>query len=155
MLLSFLLQYQPSILWMGVATVTKCVVNACSSIQRRCYISHSFHSKRCYNSHVVATRLSASVSRGEWVNAQQSKPRLQLYSINFALKQRYNSFISKLLKCIALKFIVACVAMHALVMNTYSHNLLVLSLYIITVASKLTVISTCSTWFLDGNKSTC
>ena len=81
---------------------------------------------------------SASVYRGEWVyrmcsEAFKDKARLQPHSKIFGLKQlcnNLNNFIWKILKdkgSFILKFKVLCVAMHTLVMNCYSHDLLVLS----------------------------
>ena len=72
---------------------------------------------------------------GEWVyrtcsEAFKHKARLQPHSKNFNFVILLNSFICKILKykaCFILKFKVVCVAMHALVMNHYSCDLLVLS----------------------------
>ena len=146
MLLGFFIWHQPSILWMGVALITKRVVNTCPRIQRQCYISHSFHSQRHYNSHVVAMQeqdgalqcIIDNMYQGEWAccmhsKAFKDKARLQIHSKSFGLKEILivlNTFICKILKCKASfisKFKIACVAMCTLVMNCYSRDLLVLS----------------------------
>ena len=83
----------------------------------------------------LGTRWSTSVHKGEWVyrthsEAFKDKARLQLHSKSFGLKQFCNSFICQILKYKAgfiLKFKVVCIATRTLVMNCYSHDLLVLS----------------------------
>ena len=88
----------------------------------------------------LGTNKSVSVYRGEWAyhtcsKAFKDKARPQLHSKNYGLKQlcnsfKYGSFICKILKYKAgfiLKFKVVCVATRTLVMNCYSHDLLVLS----------------------------
>ena len=83
----------------------------------------------------LGTTWSTSVYRGEWPyhtrsEAFKDKARVQLHSKSFGLKQLSNSCICKILKYktgFILKFKVVCVATRTLVMNCYSHDLLVLS----------------------------
>ena len=83
----------------------------------------------------LGTSQSTSVYRGEWAyhthsEAFKDKARLQFHSKNFGLSNfviLLNSFICKILKYKAIKFKVVGIAMHTLVMNCYSHDLLVLS----------------------------
>ena len=78
------------VLWMGVALITKRIVNTCprSAILVVHFIVEGvevFMAK-------LGTRRSASVYRGEWAyrtrsEAFKEKARLQLHSKNFGLKQ--------------------------------------------------------------------
>ena len=81
---------------MGVALVTKHVMNAChkSSI----LVVHFIVGGTAVLMAKLGTRRSASVYRGEWAyrtcsKAFKDKARLQLHSESFGLKQLYKSFI--------------------------------------------------------------
>ena len=90
MLLSFFIWHYPSILWMGVALVTKRVVNACP--RSAILVVHFIVEGVAVFMAKLGTRRSASVYRGEWAcltrgEAFKDKARLQLHSKNFGLKQ--------------------------------------------------------------------
>ena len=119
-----------------MALVTKRVVNACP--RSAILVVHFIAGSSAVLVAKLGTRWSASVYRGEWAYHTHSKAfkdnaRLQLHSKNFGLK---TSFICKILKYKAgfiLKFKVICVAMHALVMNHYSRDLLVLAVITVVI----------------------
>ena len=84
----------PSILWMGVALVTKRVVNACP--RSAILVVHFIAGGVAVFMAKLGTR-SASVYRGEWAyhtrsEAFKDKVRLQLHSKSFGLKRLSNSF---------------------------------------------------------------
>ena len=91
---------------MGVALVTKRVVNACH--RSAILVVHFIVGGTTVLVTKLGTRWSASVYRGEWVyhmhsEAFKDKARLQLHSRSFGLKQLYNSFKSFIF-IIVLKF---------------------------------------------------
>ena len=80
----------PSILWMGVALVTKRVMNACP--RSAILVVHFIVGAVALLKAKLGTRRSISVYRGEWAyrtrsEAFKDKARLQLHSKNFGLKQ--------------------------------------------------------------------
>ena len=89
---------------MGVALVTKRIVNTCQREKCSAILVISFIVGDAAVLVVkLGTRLSTSVHRGEWAyhthsEAFKHEARLQLHSKNFALKQLCNSFICKILK---------------------------------------------------------
>ena len=119
-----------------MALVTNCVMKAC---HRSAILVIHFIVGGTAVLMVKLTRQSTSVYGGEWAycmcsEAFDDKGRLQLHSKSFGLKQLYNSFICKILKYKAgfiLKFKVVCIVTCTLVMNCYSHDLLVLSQLVI------------------------
>ena len=75
---------------MGVALVTKCVVNACP--RSAILVVHFIVGAVAILKAKLGTRRSISVYRGEWAyrtrsEAFKDKARLQLHSKNFGLKQ--------------------------------------------------------------------
>ena len=90
MLLSFYIWHYPSILWMGVALVTKRVVNACP--RSAILVVHFIVGAVAVLKAKLGTRRSISIYKGEWAYRKRSevfkdKARLQLHSKNFSLKQ--------------------------------------------------------------------
>ena len=80
---------------MGVALVTKRVVNACP--RNAILVVHFIAGGAAVLVVKLGTRRSASVYRGEWAYCTHSevfkdKARLQLHSKSFSLKQHSNSF---------------------------------------------------------------
>ena len=77
-------------LWMGVALVTKRIVNACH--RSAILVIHFIVGGAAVLMAKLGARWSASVYRGEWAyhthsEAFKDKARLQLHSKNFGLKQ--------------------------------------------------------------------
>ena len=116
-----------------MALVTKCIMNACH--RSAILVVHFIVGGAAVLMAKLGARRSALVYKGEWAyrtrsEAFKDKARLQLHSKNFSFLIVLNSFICKILKykaCFILKFKVVCVATRTLVMNHYSHDLLMLS----------------------------
>ena len=80
---------------MGVALVTKCIVNTCP--RSAVLVVHFIVGGTAVLTAKLGTRQSTSVYRGEWAyltgsKAFKDKDRLQLHSKNFSLKQLCNVF---------------------------------------------------------------
>ena len=93
MLLSFFIWHY--ILWMGVALVTKHVVNACN--RSTILVIHFIVGGTAVLMAKPGARRSALVYRGDWAYRTHSeefkdKARLQLHSKSFGLKQLSNSY---------------------------------------------------------------
>ena len=92
MLLSFFIWHKPSILWMGVALVTRRIMNTCP--RSATLVVHFIEGGVAVLMAKLGTRWSISVYRGEWAyrmcsEAFKDKARLQLYSKNFGLNEFY------------------------------------------------------------------
>ena len=80
---------------MGVALVTKRIINACHS--SAILLVHFIVQDTAALMAKLGTRQNASVYKGEWVyrtrsEAFKDKASLQLHCKSFSLKQLYNSF---------------------------------------------------------------
>ena len=113
---------------MGVALVTKRIVNTCH--RSAILVVHSIVGGAAVLMVKLGARRSASVYKGDWAyrtrsEAFKDKARLQLHSKSFGLKQLSNIFVCKIPKFKAdfiLKFKVVCVATRTLVISCYSHD---------------------------------
>ena len=92
MLFSFFIWHKPFTLWMGVALVTKHIVNA--RPRSTILVIHFIVEGAAVLVAKLGTRWRASVYRGKWAYRTHSddKARLQLHKKSSGLKQLSNSF---------------------------------------------------------------